>query len=215
MEKWIKKIKKEIKRSPAKAAALGGLAVVAVAIWGYRLAAAPRFVSQQGVVVGLGQVEGASAGPMFPQQEEPVATTVEESQVDLTPWHVLQAWRANPLGDDPALGQPARDPFAIRTPATPQSAEDSPSEARVDDVSPETLGLRFTGVVIAGNSRAAIVENRLLWEGSSFKVQRNGRSYIARICEVTPTVIKLSIDGTMFEQSLPELGLSHKGIGAP
>ncbi len=214
MERWIKKIKREIKRSPAKAAVLGGLALVAVAIWGYRLVAAPRPASPQAMVAGMAQSGVATPVPMFSQQQEPVATIVEESQVDLTPWQVLQAWRAEPLGDDTAL-RPARDPFFITSPATSQSVEDSPSEARVDDVSPETLGLRFTGVVIANNSRAAIVENRLLWEGSAFKVQRNGRSYIVRICEVTPTVVKLSIDGTMFEQSLPELGLGYKGIGAP
>lgn len=215
MSKWIKKIKREFKRSPGKAAVLGGLAVVAVAFWGYRLAAAPRSVSQQASVSGMGQAETETDGPVFPTQEGSIVASSEEAKVDLTPWHVLQAWRAQPFQAETASAQLGRDPFVMKSPPVHQSAEESLGKSDVDDVSPATLGLRFTGVVIAGDWRAAILENRLLWEGSAFKVHRNGRSYVVRICEVTPTAIKLTIDGAVFEQSLPELGLSPKGSEAP
>ena len=143
---------------------------------------------------------------LTPPQE--VTETTPNGELDLRPWQVLQTWRAQSF-DGPVL---ERDPFAMDVVVTGQSSQsggDAPVEMTTTPPSPEDLGINFTGIVIAGRDRVAILENEPVHAGSTLKVERDGRSYFVKILDITPTSIKLNIDGVDFEQSLPNLGLNN------
>lgn len=206
----LKKIRRDIKKSPAKAAALGGLVVLAVAIWGSRLTATSNPVAVEGPV--------AVAPNGFPVADPTVAADKvtdhfppgEEPKIDLTAWHVVRNWRSQPLDEDQLLSDLDRDPFAPNDVITPQPASNGASQTSKSPISPEAFGLRFTGAVVSSRDRIAILENQAVREGSVLRVERNGRSYLVMIKEVGPTNVKLTIDGVDYEQSLPDFGLKPK-----
>lgn len=143
---------------------------------------------------------------VVPSQEIKQMTT--DVDLELHPWQVLQSWRTQPF-DPPSL---ERDPFATDVLANVQPSNDTSDETATSPPSPEDLGIRFTGVIIAGHDRTAILENQSVREGSTLRIERDGRSYFVKILEVTRTGIRLSIDGVEFEQVLPDLGLGN-GVG--
>lgn len=210
MATLIRRIKRDIKKSPAKATALGGLLVLAVAIWGSKLVATPNSVVQGSMVANTPQVLSAAVPMVAPEQISQQVTAVQEANIDLAPWHVIQTWRDQSLDENTRLPHLDRDPFAISEIVALQSGKGSPSDSAKLPLSPEDLGLRFTGVVISAQYRAAIFENQAMSEGSALKIERDGVTHLVKITEVHPTRIKFTIDGTEYEQSLPELGLESK-----
>ncbi|MGQ9505173.1 MAG: hypothetical protein ACUVQG_10575 [Thermogutta sp.] len=203
----LKKIRRDIKKSPAKAAALGGLVVLAVAIWGSRLRATSNPVAVEGTVAVAPNgfpVAGPTAAADKVTDHFPPG---EEVKIDLTAWHVIRNWRSRPLDEDQLLSDLGRDPFAPNEVITPQPASNGTSETSKSLISLEAFGLRFTGAVVSSRDRIAILENQAVREGSVLRVERNGRSYLVMIKEVGPTSVKLTIDGVDYEQSLPDFGL--------
>lgn len=206
----LKKIRRDIKKSPAKAAVLGGLVVLAVAIWGSRLTATSNPVAQEGAVAGTPDefplafpTDAANNGTdLFPPGEEP--------KIDLTAWHIVRNWRNQPLDEDQLLSDLDRDPFAPNKVVTPQLASNGASETSGLPISPEAIGLRFTGAVVSSRDRIAILENQAVREGSVLRVEWNGRSYLVMIKEVGHTNVKLTIDGVDYEQSLRDFGLKPR-----
>lgn len=206
MERLIKKIRREIKRSPAKAAVLGSLVLVAVAIWGSKLAATPSPGVQESSMSSISLNPQPKVPEVGPSQENKQTTT--EVNLELHAWQMLQAWRTQPF-DPPIL---ERDPFATEAVGNVQPSNDTSNETSTSPPSPEDLGIHFTGVIIAGHDRTAILENQPVRAGSTLKIERDGRSHFVKILEVTRTGIRLSIDGAEFEQVLPDLGLGN-GVG--
>ena len=207
MASLIKKIKRDIKKSPTKAAVLAGLVVLAVAIWGSKLAATPGAVVQGSMAPGGSQVLPTTVPAVAPEHGTAQTMTVQEEKIDLSAWHIIRTWREQSLDENDSLPHLDRDPFAMNEVLASQSSDETPSEAVKSPISPEELGLRFTGVVISGRYRAAILQNRTVNEGAEIRIERNGVAYLVKITEVHTSRVKFTIDGIEYEQALRDIGL--------
>jgi hypothetical protein len=206
MARLIKKIKRDIKKSPAKAVVLAGLVVLAVAIWGSKLVATPRTVVQASTAPDGAHVLPTTIPTVTPELGNTQPTTVQD-EIDLRAWHVIRTWREQSLDEDETLPPLDRDPFVMNEVIASQSSGETLTKAPNLPISPEDLGLRFTGVVISGHYRAAILENRTVNEGAEIRIERDGVVYCVQITQVDTTRVKFTIDGVEHEQSLRDFGL--------
>lgn len=155
MNKLIRQLKREIKARPGKAALLGILALVAVA-------------------VGLPRLWGLVRSGQGTTSIPPEATTATAPPQAQTPAEAWLAWHelAELIERTPAM-QPVlaklpgqRDPFAaVASESAPQEAENSKQLAALDQ-SPAELGLKLTSTVVGPQRSLAVINGKVLEQGA-------------------------------------------------
>ncbi len=208
--KWIKRLRRELKANPKKGAVFGVLMLVAVyfwipLIWGWlsvdestlSAAAMTPAVQQPG-----GIIDQAFAKPAA------VAATAPAS-----PWQQLVAWMESDARTAPALGlTDARDPFdqqPIEIPAAEVKAEEEPANAAAL-WTPEMLGLEVSSTVVGPRRSVAVISGRTYVMGDSIEVSRGGRQIALRVAEVQPSGVVLECGSDRFELGIPKRTLTGR-----
>lgn len=153
IQKLSQQLTKEIKRSPAKAAALGGLLLVALWFW---------FPLVQGWISTdkpAAPKVAVTETPMPPQPSAPKA-----SQAASAPSGLEANWRdlATRMASDPwmrsgTLRAPTFDPFFPEAPVAEELADSEPAAAKPQaDISPESAGLSVSSVIAGSQPLARI-----------------------------------------------------------
>lgn len=221
-KKWTTILVKEAKRSPLKAAALLGLAVVASYLWGGRIfrpvtvdgESEPSFTPMSALTTQAGSADGMTAygiGRTSPGFEAESASNAPSGIGTPTPvWVQFQDWlsRQKNEGDEAAAfwRDPFQPPVTVTTETEPNVADDQPSDKSEDaTIGPEDLGLELRGVIIGKQGNLAFLGDQVVQAGSQVIFNKRGRKIPVRITEITNEHLSLEIGDKEYELSLPPL----------
>lgn len=204
VNRWIKQLRREAARNPAKAGVLGLLLVVALWFW------AP-------LVWGwIGSREGTSR----PSPTQPPQATSEArgpapaATAKIAPaatWQQLVEWRKQ----DPQTAaadtlKTRRDPFhAIPAPVVQEEVKAAPKVAPVV-LTPEQLGLKLSSTVVGSDRRVALINGRIFREGQVIKCGKETQEILFRLAEIHSRHVVLERDGHRFELAIPDKKLSNR-----
>lgn len=199
LNKLTRRLRREIRSSPKKAAALGLLLLVAVYYWVPLL---------KGTIANEDQAVATAAElpePGFPS----VAIARPGPQLEATAaaaapsygWEDLVRWSREDAATRPAetLIQ-RRDPFQpVRTEIA--EVDSAPKEeAPVQPlVTPEKLGMKLSGTVVGKGRKVAVIDGKAYAEGRSVQLFQDGRVIDFKLTEVHPERIVLEQLGERFE----------------
>jgi len=227
LDRVIKQIGKEARRSPKKAAVLGVLTLVAAWFWGPLLWGwiAPQ-QSPDEADTGQAAVVGSASPPPVPRPAASGAGSVGEgvgrdathSPAGVQPasaadWRELVEWMEIDRLTQPAELTPGqRDPFVH--PVEPEPAavveEEAGPESEETPVAadPESLGLVLSSTIIGPKRSAARINGKTYGPGQIVVVSKDGRQYEFVLAEIHPRQVVLVRESERFELNLPKPQLS-------
>ncbi len=225
LERLIRQLGKEARRSPKKAALLGVLALVAAWFWAPLLwqwimpgQPAEEAPIAQAAVAGGASAEAVTA-PGGPAASNPagapaVARAAAGPQSTSRPdWRQLVEWKGADQFVQPSELPPGlRDQFVPPVPPEPEvaaktAAEVAPVEAQTP-VDPASLGLVLSSTIVGPQRRAARINNKTYQPGQTIAVSKDGRQFEFVLAEVHPRHVVLTDQSARYELSLPKPDLS-------
>lgn len=233
LERLIRQLGKEARRSPKKAALLGVLCLVAAWFWGPLLwhwvvpkqTLEEASVTQGGVASGVLAAPGA-AGQVVPSPvvaaapPGPASSAFAKAAAGAQPaaqpdWRKLAEWkRADRLAQPAELPPGVRDPFVSLVPSEPEATleaeampEPEPAVAQAA-ADPASLGLVLTSTIVGPTRRAARINNKTYQPGQTIAVSKDGRLFEFVLAEVHPRHVVLTDQSARYELSLPKPDLS-------
>lgn len=198
--KLIKRLRREAKASPKKAAALGLLLLVAGYYWMPLLKA----VVTKADAAGRKPRESAEADftAMIPSGE---GSAAEGKATPTYGWERLAEWI-----DEDALTRPAESLVTRRSPFEPVVAEIALAETDQEmeqparkSPTPESLGMALSGTVVGPGRRVAVIDGKAYPEGRSVEARQSGDVIQFKLSEVHPERIVLERLGEQFELAIP------------
>lgn len=212
--KLIKRLRREAKASPKKAAALGLLLLVAIYYWMPLL---------KGMVT---KADVADAQPAASADAEPAATVAarprspsaddgrQTAQSPKYEWQQLADWI-----DNDALAHPSESLLARRSPFQPVETEISKTEPEQEvaveetvqkSPTPESLGMALSATVVGPGRRVAVIDGKAYPEGQSVPATQSGEEIKFKLSEVHPERIVLERQGERFELAIPRRASSAR-----
>ncbi len=221
LERLIKQLGKEARRSPKKAAVLGVLTLVAAWFWAPMVWSwvVPGQSPKEAPMAQAAAVGGVSAGPVAtPVAPAPVQAAATEAANRPQPasrpdWRQLVEWMGADRLTRPAdLPQGLRDPFVPPIQPEPLVAvepevEPEPAEAQAP-VDPASLGLVLSSTIVGPQRRAARINNKTYRPGQTVVASKDDQQYEFILAEVHPRHVVLTRESVRYELSLPQPDLS-------
>ncbi|MEN6497037.1 MAG: hypothetical protein ABFD16_22315 [Thermoguttaceae bacterium] len=201
--RWIKQLRREAARNPAKAGVLGLLVVVALWFWAPLVwgLVGSREESSQPSPTGspLATRDVSSPAPASTATAAPAAT-----------WQQLVEWRKrDPRTTAADMLKTRRDPFhAIPSAVVQEEVKAVPVVQVV--ITPEQLGLRLSSTVVGSDRRVALINGRIYREGQVLKCGKEAQEILFRLAEVHSRHVVLEREGHRFELAIPEKKLSDR-----
>jgi hypothetical protein len=203
--RWVRKLRREIKSSPKKAAVLALLSVVA--LWFWAPLAAKWF--------GKSETDGKSAAPVAATNPQPSNTRNSGVNMAATglvpdvaavkpvfprrPWQQLLSWieqdsRMSPAAD---LGS-GRDPFH---PIEEKKNKPLAVTTEKPDVTPADAGLALRSTIVGGDQKTALIGREVYREGETIAATRGEGEF--RLVEIRPREVVLERSGKLYRLGLP------------
>lgn len=204
ISKLTKRLRREAKTNPKKAAILGLLLLVAVYYWlpllkgmVAKAEVAPKKATE---TISAKKVEAEPLKAMSEMRgkKETEATATFE-------WESL----AGGLDRDPTA-RPCemllsrRSPFGSLTPEIAEVEPEVTTEPVQITVTPESLGMAVSGTVIVPGRRVALINGRAYREGRNVPSTRGGQTIEFKLAEVHDRQIVLERQGERFELAIPQ-----------
>jgi len=227
LERLIKQLGKEARRSPKKAAALGVLTLVALwfwapLVWGWLRPEQPPEVAvaaQAGMTAPVSASEQGASGVATPPAASADASPTktppgQPKPADRPDWRQVVEWmEIDPFSQPAELPQDLRDPFARKTEPEPLVAVETeggpePEEEAPVVMDPASLGLVLSSTIVGPQRRAARINGKTYRAGEKLIVNKDGRQYEFVLAEIHPRYVVLSDGTARFELSLPKPDLS-------
>lgn len=204
-----KRLKKELRKNPHKAAALLMLSLVALVMWGPKFY---RFVFR-GPANGQGLPSASAAQALETSAtvasrasglSVPNPTEIAVSDLTKCSWKQVVIWKNShrEVTTEPCL---SRDPFAPLMPP-PESLE-PPREESGEPAMAVNSALQCRGVVIGPRARWAIFDGQYLQEGQITTAEAGGRKFQLRVSRIETDHVLVEIEGKTVEYRFPQLGL--------
>jgi hypothetical protein len=187
----VRRIKREARNSPAKAALLAGLLGLALYCW------APLVMTW--LTVDEESSQAASSSDAEPDQPEQPAsrTTASENTIDekkRPKWHELRQWRQDSPWTAPADLAHMRDPFRV-VPGTEEPVAKSEEIESSPVTTPEQtingLKIQLTGTIVGPRRRVALLDGRAYREGDVVLVEHLGTTWKLEIRRIEANRVRL------------------------
>jgi hypothetical protein len=172
-----RRLKRDLQRSPKKAAILGILVLVAMWFWAplvkkWFAGGAASQVQAAGVTADSAR-ETAGSGTLTATPQPAAAGAEQTTNTTSHTWKQLVTWmEAEELAKTGTLSEPLVNPFDRGTqqqqPA--EAVEQREQQFRPADVDPRSLGLVLTSTVVSPTSRLASINGHVFEIGASIKV---------------------------------------------
>ena len=212
LNKLTKRLRREIRSSPKKAAALGLLLLVAVYYWVPLLtgmtAKKDQAVATAAELPETGFPSVATARP-GPQPGAPAAGAAPSYA-----WEDLVRWSREDAATRPAETLvDRRDPFQPVRTAIAEVDGTPQEEATVQPLlTPEQLGMKLSGTVVGAGRKVAVIDGKAYAEGRSVQWFQDGQVIDFKLTEVHPQRIVLEQLGERFELEIKK-GTRDWGLG--
>ncbi len=195
LAKVQKQLVRDLKRSPAKAGALGLLCVVALWFWaplvsGWFGKPRPKSSKTPAQAATAAEVEPSDVTPASP----PVAAAVQ------VPWRKIVGWREQDQRTQSALLT------ATESPPFVQKRKDliDPGEIKIKDITSKNenpldltqLGLKLTSTMLGPKRRVAVINGRPYAEGDELEI---GDALVFLVARVSDRGVVLQRNGRQFE----------------
>jgi len=198
---FVERLKKDFKKSPGKAIALGLLCLVAVWFW---------------VPLIFG---GGSAPTLKPATKPSAKTTATESTTAVKskdtfvapPWRSMTAWIA---ADSRYRPQDAtwreRDPFTKLVEAKPVVAKATPKVAEVDDVSPTAARIALGSTLVGNTRKVALINGKSYHVGDTIRGDFNKNTVKFTLTKIEPKQVTLSRQGHDYVLKIRQVDVLHR-----
>ena len=199
-----KRLQRELKGSPKKAAALGLLCLVAIYFW-------------LPLLLGNKDKTDAAKAPTLKPAVAVSTTPATVTEVDKTKenfaapsWRQLKDWiERDPRRSSAKVASGKRDPFV--TPAPPPKetaiAKETKPEPEVE-VTPQTAKLVLTSTLVGGNRRVAVINGKQYKVGQTIRAQANKTDVQFTVKDILPRIVVLERQGKIYEMKLHTVELA-------
>jgi hypothetical protein len=200
----VRRIKREARNNPAKAALLAGLLGLALYSW------APLVAGW----LGAGEESPATASRSEKEQDEaaefgstPAAAQHVAVSDERPPWHELKEWKQDSPWTSPAELAGMRDPF--RTVSGPEEPVDESEGVEEDPLTtPEQMvagvDVQLTGTIVGPRRRVALLDGQAYREGDVLVVEHFGTTWELEIRRIEPNRVKLGWQSIERDLTAPE-----------
>jgi hypothetical protein len=204
LERIKKQLLRDIKKSPAKAASLGALTLVAVYFW------APLAMSWLGGGTKAPTTDAAQIVLPITQVAPPIAPQIGAAQVPAgPPWQQRVEWMASDPNMQPAeLAAEASSPFqgsVVQSPHDVEPAGGSIGVASQVGTRLEPLGLKLSSILVGKQRRVAVINGRPYAEGREIAAENDRVFKVAKVAE---RHVVLERNGQRFELAIADSNLS-------
>lgn len=207
LDQFIRRLRKEAKTNPKKAAVLGLLVLVALYFWSPLM---------WGMVAGKGpkapKTDAADLTGFDPLGLSATLPSAEQLKREPAPqhtWEELSEW----MDRDPTMAAATgldRRPDPFFPPREEQEVNEPEEEAGprpvVEKVTPQSLGIELSATIIGPRRRVAVIGGRAYVAGGEEPIvaEKEGRKYRFRLAEVRSQSAVLEREGERFELTIPE-----------
>jgi hypothetical protein len=201
--RWIKQLRREAVRNPAKAGVLGLLVVLALWFW------APLVWGWIGSREGSSQ-PSPTGSPLATRDASSPAPASTPTAAPAATWQQLVEWRKrDPRTTAADMLKTRRDPFhAIPSAVVQEEVKAAPVVQVV--LTPEQLGLKLSSTVVGSDRRVALINGRIYREGQVIKCGKEAQEILFRLAEIHSRHVVLEREGHRFELAIPEKKLSDR-----
>jgi hypothetical protein len=192
-----KQLAKDIRKSPAKAAALAALTLVALYAWApllFRAGSASETI----------KASGAASQPVAAEQAAPPAATAPTTGLPVH-WATLASW----MDTDPRMRPATLHVSTLRPFSRDAVVSDEPDEQpaavseSVASLDPQSLGLKVSSTMLGKQRRVAVINGRPYPEGRQLQVSNE---LAFTVVEVGLRHVVLESAGQRFELPVAESG---------
>jgi hypothetical protein len=199
LERFAKRLRREVIANPKKAAILGIMLLVAIYFW------TPLVMGWMGKKEALATTKPGELAPGvlagFPTQAAPVAKPGQTAGVDL-PWYLVAEWMdRDPLKQAARPPAVRRDPFRVSAEVA-KRREPPKAETAKKIVAPESLRLSLAGTVVGAGRRVAVIEGKSYREGDEVRVASGTERLVFKLVEVRADRVVLLHEGKSIEVRL-------------
>jgi len=206
LKKLGKQFRRELTKSPKKAAFLGLLAVVALYFW------APLvwgWVARSGSTAGNIPAKTAAGSPAGLPAENPTAASPTRGKTDppTLPWQqVVKLMDSDPRTLAANLVAPRSNPFAPPKSEAPKPEPKPEPETNKPAVAmtPQGLGLVLSSTIIGPSRRVARINGKTFEQGQTIEVLKDGQHISLTLSEVQPRRVVLTRDSAQVELTIPD-----------
>jgi hypothetical protein len=171
----------------------------------------------------IGKAQGKENSPDAIQTTEKTASGRNESAnvkiSDNTSTFNKPAWKdvIKLMSNDPRTlpAEPltmTRDPFEESKRAVGEKKKEEQAKEDAPIVSPASLGLRLTSILIGAQNKIARISGKIYKEGQMVEVVQEGRHYRFVLNEIQDRQVILESEGERFKLSIPDPGKSQRMV---
>lgn len=215
IKQFTRRLRREVRTNPKKAAILGLLCVVALYYW------APLVWNWMGGRKSADLAQADVAATTNPAPNPPASAPLAGAGVvaepgkasqpagPSRPWQQVVQWiEQDPTMKPAAARSQRRDPFHPATGEVAANEEEEPDEAQTaeaaKDLTPDALGVQLTSTLIGPQRRVAMINGRPCQEGRTIAMAKDGQQVEFKLCEVHPRRVVLERDGKRYELAIPQ-----------
>lgn len=191
----VDRLRREIKRDPKKAGALGLMFLVAIYFW------APLVSGWMGSSRPADMPPTASTAttPTVPATTENTTAAKPTNEAKPVSWQELIAWQDEDPRRAPATLVASRDPFHAVEKVVEQKPVDEKPEKKIEAKSMDQVGLVLSSTLVGPRSSLARINGKTYHTGQAVRVQYEGERVAFQVKEIHPRRVVLERDGTRFE----------------
>ncbi len=188
----VRRIKREARNNPAKAALLAGLLGLALYCWAPLLMGwlgaddkSPRDVSRS---------KGDTDQTDRPESKPPAAEDESDSR-ERPSWHELRQWQQGSPWTASVELAPARDPFravVVNEETVEEIAEIEEAPAATPKQVLDGLDIQLTGTIVGPQRRVALLDGQAYREGDTVLVEHLGTTWELRIRRIEARQVTLA-----------------------
>lgn len=202
------RIRREIVKSPKKAAFLGVLIVVSMYFWVPLFWGHTNNNNEDVVVPVVNQAAVTSSGTI---------NSVKDSKNNRPSWREIRKWIDNDPRMKPAeLLAFAQDPFQDMHVTLESSIAEKKDDIKPPPETPASLGMTLSSTIFGQRGGIARISGKTYARGQKIKIEKEGRSYEFILDDIRDRQVILEANGEKYELNIPEPGKSNRmvfGIG--
>lgn len=200
----VRRIKREARNNPAKAALLVGLLGLALYSW------APLVAGW----LGAGEESPAAASPSEMELTErpgagsgPVMAKNGVAAEERPSWHELQQWKQDSPWTSPIELTDLRDPFQAMK-GTEEPVDENQGREEEPVTTPEQMvagiDVQLTGTIVGPRRRVALLDGQAYREGDVIRVEHLGTTWELEIRRIEPNRVRLGWESFERDLTAPE-----------
>ncbi len=214
IKQFTRRLRREVKANPKKAAILGLLCVVALyywapLVWGWVGGRKSAELAEPGAAATTDQAPRPAAfAPLAGAAAAAESGKPGQPADPSRPWQQVVQWiEQDPTMKPFAARSQRRDPFHPAASEVAANEEEEPDEAQTaetaKDLTPDALGAQLTSTLIGPQRRVAVINGRPCQEGRTIAMAKDGQQVEFKLCEVHPRRVVLERDGKRYELAIP------------